>query len=169
MDNASADHARLEVRLVDYYNEQQAADLLQLLDGYACDPMGGGEPLSVYAREHLIGELRRRPHALSLIAYLREKPVGLLNAFEGFSTFAARPLINVHDLVVLKEYRGLQISQLLFDVLEKIARERGCCKLTLEVLHGNQIAQKAYRKFGFSPYELDPEMGQAMFWHKLID
>ncbi len=169
MDKSAADHARIDVRLVDYYNEAQAADLLLLLDAYACDPMGGGEPLSTHAREHLIGELRRRPQALSLIAYLREKPIGLLNAFEGFSTFAARPLINVHDLLVLKEYRGLKISQLLFDVLEKIARERGCCKLTLEVLQGNQLAQKAYRKFGFAPYALDPEMGSAMFWQKLID
>jgi len=163
------EQALLEIRLVDYHNEQQAADLLQLLDIYALDPMGGGEPLSSYAREHLIGELRRRPQALSLIAYLREQPVGLINAFEGFSTFAARPLINVHDIVVRETYRGLQISQLLLSVLEKIARERGCCKLTLEVLTGNRIAQKAYRKFGFEAYELSSEKGQAVFWQKLIN
>jgi hypothetical protein len=31
---------------------------------------------------------------------LDEQPAGLLNAFQTVSTFAARPLINIHDLAV---------------------------------------------------------------------
>ena len=35
-----------------------------------------------------------------------DKPVGLATTFEGFSTFAAKPLINIHDIAVLPDYRG---------------------------------------------------------------
>jgi ribosomal protein S18 acetylase RimI-like enzyme len=51
---------------------------------------------------------------------------------------------------------------------EAIARERGCCKMTLEVLEGNRTAQALYKSLGFAGYELDPEMGKAMFWQKLL-
>jgi len=52
--------------------------------------------------------------------------------------------------------------------VEKIAKERGCCKLTLEVLEGNCSAKKSYEKFGFSGYELDSEVGKALFWQKVF-
>jgi ribosomal protein S18 acetylase RimI-like enzyme len=66
----------------------------------------------------------------------------------------------------LEAYRGLGISQQLLAKVDEIAQQRGCCKVTLEVLQGNTVAQKAYQKYGFTGYELDPAMGQAMFWHK---
>ena len=53
--------------------------------------------------------------------------------------------------------------------IEELARSRGYCKLTLEVLEGNIPAKVAYLKSGFKPYQLDPEMGQALFWEKKID
>ncbi len=77
-------------------------------------------------------------------------------------------LINIHDVIVLDEFRGLNISQLMLEKVEQVALERGCCKLTLEVLEGNKVAQNAYVKFGFAGYALDPEMGQAMFWQKML-
>jgi hypothetical protein len=36
------------------------------------------------------------------------------------------------------------------------------------VLQGNQAAVGAYLKAGFKPYQLDPQMGQAMFFEKYI-
>jgi ribosomal protein S18 acetylase RimI-like enzyme len=47
---------------------------------------------------------------------------------------------------------------------EEIAIDLGCCKLTLEVLEGNTIAQSAYKSCGYS----DPKMGRAMFWQKKL-
>jgi ribosomal protein S18 acetylase RimI-like enzyme len=158
----------IEILKVDYENSKHAGDLIFLLNAYASDPMGGGSPLSELVRDTLVGELAMRDFALSLLAYVDGKPAGLLNAFEGFSTFAAKPLLNVHDLIVLTEYRGWQISQRLLADLEHIAHERGCCKITLEVLSGNETAKRAYQKFGFSGYELDPEVGQALFWQKKL-
>ncbi|RMM86761.1 Acetyltransferase, GNAT family [Pseudomonas savastanoi pv. glycinea] len=60
------------------------------------------------------------------------------------------------------------ISQKMLLKVEEIARQRGCCKLTLEVLEGNEVAQGAYRKLGFDNYQLSPEMGRAMFWQKAL-
>jgi len=151
---------------VDYLNPQHAQDLIYLLDSYAQDPMGGGEGLNQYVKDNLVSELAKLPHALSLICYLDNKPAGLVNCFEAFSSFMCKPIMNIHDVVVLNEFRGKGISQLLLEKVEDVARERGCCKITLEVLEGNKVAQNSYMKFGFAGYELDPTMGKAMFWQK---
>jgi len=57
---------------------------------------------------------------------------------------------------------------LLFAEIEKTARARGCCKITLEVLEGNGIAKNAYKKQGYSDYQLDPKFGSALFWTKSL-
>jgi GNAT superfamily N-acetyltransferase len=150
----------------DYHNPQHARHVIELLDCYATDPMGGGEALSDFTAQNLISELADRSNALSILAYVDGQPAGLMNCFEGFSTFACQPLLNIHDVVVAGEYRRLGISRQLFDFAEKVARERDCCKLTLEVVTGNTTAQTAYENFGFKPYELDAHNGTAMFWHK---
>jgi len=75
----------------------------------------------------------------------------------------------VHDIIVDKKYRGLGLSKSLLAKAEEIALRLGCCKLTLEVLEGNTIAQAAYKASGFAGYELDPKMGKAMFWQKKLD
>ena len=142
--------------------------LLQLLDSYACDPMGGGKPLCEEVQQTLISKLKTRDDYLGVIAFYDNRPAGLINAFEGFSTFAAKPLMNIHDVIVASEYRGNGLAQRMMETLEQMARERGCCKLTLEVLSNNQAAHSAYRKFGFAAYELDPEAGAALFWQKVL-
>ena len=153
---------------VDYNNPQHANHMIELLDCYATDPMGGGVALSDFTAQNLIPELAKRSDAFSLIAYVDGQPAGLTNCFEGFSTFACKPLINIHDVVVASEYRRLGISRKMFDQVEKMANDRGCCKLTLEVLEGNAIAQSAYEKYGFNQYQLDDKNGAAMFWEKRL-
>jgi GNAT superfamily N-acetyltransferase len=159
---------QINILRVDYGNPQHGSDLVLLLDSYARDPMGGGEPLNQFVKDNLVAELSKRDFGLSLIAYVNNQAAGLLNAFEGFSTFACKPLFNVHDIIVLEKYRGSQLSQLLLQELENIALSKGCCKITLEVLEGNSTAQRAYQKSGFAGYELDPQMGKAMFWQKKL-
>lgn len=156
----------ISIQQADYHNSEDAQAIVNLLDAYARDPMGGGEPLSPFVKDNLVIELAKRSFALSLIAFVDTKPVGLLNAFEGFSTFKAKPLINIHDIIVLSEYRGMQVGKKLLEAVEGIARQKNCCKITLEVLQGNKGAQQAYHKAGFAGYVLDPEMGQALFWQK---
>jgi len=158
----------IEVVRARYANPAHAAALLDLLDAYARDPAGGGEPLSDFARDHLIAELAARPFMFSVLAFDGGTPVGLVNAIEGFSTFACRPLVNVHDVVVTSSHRGRGIAARMFAEVETIARERGACKLTLEVLDGNASARTLYQRLGFTAYQLDPAMGHAQFLHKWL-
>lgn len=156
----------ITIERVDYNNKEQANDLLSLLNAYAKDPMGGGGELAAYSKANLINELKNRPFVFSIICYVDGKPAGFSNCIEGFSTFKCKPLVNIHDFAVNPEFRGLQLSQKLMQKIEEIAISRGCCKITLEVLEGNHIAKNAYIKAGFKGYELDPEMGKAVFWEK---
>ena len=151
-----------------YTNPVHAEAIGFLLNAYAEDVMGGGASIPLDTQQQLAIELAKRPHAFSVLAFISGEPVGLVNCFEGFSTFKCRPLVNIHDVAVVAQHRGLGISQKMLAKVEEIARQRGCCKLTLEVLEGNTIAQNAYRKLGFAGYELDPVMGKAMFWQKAL-
>jgi len=159
---------QIEVALADYHNPSHRDLIPRLLDAYASDPMGGGTPLKSEVKETLVTELAKLPHAFSLIAWVDGEPAGLMNCFELFSTFACKPLINIHDVVVLEKFRRQGVGQRLLEKVEAIAKEKGCCKLTLEVLDNNEPAKKAYTQFGFSGYELDPEAGSALFWEKEI-
>ena len=152
----------------DYANAKHQSDIPMLLDAYASDPMGGGKPLDEAVKHDLVRELAKRPHAFTVIAYADGEAAGLANCFEGFSTFACKPLVNIHDLAVLPRYRGNGISQKLLEKVEALAVAKGCCKLTLEVLGNNAVAQSAYRKFGFGAYALDPTAGSAQFWEKKL-
>lgn len=158
----------IEVIEADYCNEQHRHVIPMLLNEYAADPMGGGSPLGDSVMKNLVNELSKLPHAFSIIAYVDGKPAGLVNCFEGFSTFACQPLINIHDFVVLNEFRGRGISQRMLEKIEAIATTKNCCKITLEVLGNNEVAKSAYRKFGFAGYKLDPKAGVAQFWQKTL-
>jgi ribosomal protein S18 acetylase RimI-like enzyme len=163
----------LSLLQADYANPVHARALIGLLDAYARDPAGGGEPLSEFARTHLVQALAARPMAFSVLAFEGAEgdagqPVGLVNCFEGFSTFACQPLVNVHDVVVLASHRGRRVGERLLAEVERIARLRGACKLTLEVLSGNASALRLYGRAGFAGYQLDPALGTAQFLQKWL-
>lgn len=153
----------------DYQHPVHATAIVELLDAYAQDPAGGGEALSAFAKANLVKELAARPQAFSVLAFSDEQPVGLINCIEGFSTFACRPLINVHDVAVLASHRGQRVAEKMLVLVERIARERSACKLTLEVLQGNVSAIRLYERVGFAGYQLDPAMGQAQFLQKWLE
>jgi len=159
----------LNICRADYSLPAHAEALLELLDHYAQDPAGGGVPLSDYVRTHLVSALAERPFMFSVLAFDDDKPVGLINAIEGFSTFACKPLINIHDVIVSSSHRGQGIAKAMFAEIEGIAQARGACKLTLEVLSGNTSARRLYEKLGFDDYRLDPALGEARFMQKWLD
>lgn len=135
---------------------------------YALDIMGKGTPLAPEVLARLIPGLRSHPTTLVFLAYVDGLPVGIATCFLGFSTFAARSLINIHDLAVLPEYRGHGIGRSLLQAVESTARERGCVKMTLEVQENNQRARQLYERVGFGQPVYGVTTGGTLFLSKCL-
>jgi GNAT superfamily N-acetyltransferase len=134
----------------DLSDPAHAAALVELFDRYMRDPMEGGAAMPEPIRRALVPGLRAHPARYVFLAYAGGDPVGFAICFLGFSTFNARPLINIHDLSVLEAMRGKGVGAALLARIEATARALNCSSLTLEVRDDNQPARGLYRKFGFS-------------------
>lgn len=156
----------IEISTADPTRPFHAQAIVTLLNEYALHPMGGGEPLPDYTRSNLASALAARDDYSAILAWDGDKAVGLCNCFECFSTFACKPILNIHDVYVANGYRGQGIANRMMQKAEQIARAKGCCKLTLEVLTQNKAAKASYLASGYAPYELDSQFGQAEFWQK---
>jgi GNAT superfamily N-acetyltransferase len=143
---------------------QQA--VVELVDAYAKDPMGNGKPLSDEVRSALIPGLQQHPTTVIFLAYQAGKAIGIAVCFRGFSTFAARPLINIHDLAVLPAHRGQGAGRRLLEAVERKARDTDCCKLTLEVQENNHKARQVYEASGFAQSEYVEAAGGGLFLSK---
>lgn len=150
----------LEITEADYHNPEHGRAIIELLDAYSRDPMGQEAPLPESVRQHLIPGLKNTPGSFLYLAFVEGKPAGIITCFTGFSTFKARKLVNIHDIAVMPEFRGMGIGQKLIEAAEKRAVSLGCCKLTLEVRDDNR-AKHLYKRCGFEAGE--PEM---LFWTK---
>jgi ribosomal protein S18 acetylase RimI-like enzyme len=160
--------SEVTVIVADLSDRQHQTAILQLINAYARDPMGVGRDLPAAVRERLIPGLRQHPTTLVLLAFDEGVPVGIAVCFVGFSTFVARPLINIHDLAVIPEYRGRGIGRLLLEGVEAKGRELGCCKLTLEVREDNHRAQQLYDRFGFANTSSEIDLGRHWFLQKRL-
>jgi GNAT superfamily N-acetyltransferase len=153
---------------VDLANADHQRDTVELLNAYAMDPMGDGRPLSEAVRRDLVPGLQRHPTTMVFLAYQGAAPVGLAVCFLGFSTLAARPLVNISDYFVLPAQRGAGVGRKLLAAVERRARELGCCKLTLEVQENNTRAKRVYAAAGFSQAVYVPEAGGSLSMSKRL-
>ena len=158
----------IEIVEADLGRGEHRRAVVALIDAYARDPMGNGKPLDPEVREALIPGLRRHPTTLILLAYAEGEPIGIAICFLGFSTFAARRLVNIHDLAVLPEHRGTGVGRALLAAVERKASELDCCKLTLEVQENNHRAQRVYAAAGFLRMSYVDEAGGALFLGKSL-
>jgi len=158
----------LEIVVADYSNDAHRRAIPQLLNAYAKDLLGFRRPLEETVLRRLVAGLEGFPTAIVLLARVDRAYVGMAICFLGFSTFNAQPLINIHDFMVLKEYRLRGIGKALLAAVERIAREKGCCKMTLEVQMKNEAARRIYKSFGFNASFLDPEAGEQLSLSKTL-
>src|SRR5260370_6463974 len=140
--------------------------LVTMLDGYMRDPMEGGAPMSEGVKRELIPGLRAHPACYVFLAYRDGSPVGFTICFLGFSTFLARPLINIHDIFVDSSVRGLGIGAMLLERIEAKARELNCCRITLEVGEDNHVARGLYRTRVFDRVVVGEKRVPMEMWRK---
>lgn len=133
----------------DLDHPDHASAVGRLLDEYAHDPLEGGKGLDPDVRANLVDQLRTASMRLVLLAEVEGHFAGIAVCFWGFSTFAARPAINIHDLAVSPQSRGQGIGSVLLAEVESRARAAGCCRITLEVKGANHAARRLYTRKGF--------------------
>lgn len=132
----------------DLENEAHASAIISVTNAYAKDIMGGGKPLSAQVRKRMISGMKSFSGTLVFLAKDDADFVGVANCFMGYSTFFAKPLINIHDLAVLPKARGKGVGTKLIEAVTKKAMKMDCCKVTLEVLENNP-ARNLYEREGF--------------------
>lgn len=147
----------------DFTNPSHLEELARLINHYMADPMGDATPLSKLQQLRLVDGLANHPSSFVLFVFYNGQCAGLSTCFINFSTFKVKPYINIHDIVIDREFRGKGLGRRLMQEIIDIANERGYCKVTLEVREDNVAAQLLYRSLGFE--ECDPKM---FFWTKTL-
>ena len=160
--------SEFNIREADLNCEADQLAVAELIDAYAADPMGRGQPLSQEVKLRLIPGLQSHPMAHVFLALEERKPIGIAVCFVGFSTFNALLLTNIHDLAVLPEYRGRGIGKMLLAAVENKARQDGHCAVTLEVDEVNGRAQQTYAAAGYEGERPGVVNGRTFFWKKLL-
>lgn len=158
----------IEIFQADLDDLEHAQALLGLIEHFAGDPMSGSMNLPIEVRDAVIPGLKAHPTTLVFLARSGRGYIGTAVCFSGYSTFYAKPLINIHDLMVLDGYRGKGVGTGLMSAVEDKARELGCCKVTLEVRDDNAAAQGLYAREGFSCAKGDDLSVKYLYLEKLL-
>lgn len=153
----------LTVTKADLHLPDHAEGVLRCIDAYASDPLGASAPLTEEAKVNLIPGLLAIPTCTVLIALVDDQVVGTAVTFLGFSTFMAKPRLNLHDLIVLKTHRGHGIGRKLIQAVTDLAIELDCGAVTLELRQDNGRARRLYRSMGFGDWLTPME-----FWQKKL-
>lgn len=148
---------------VDLSKQEHCLQLIRLLDAYMQDEMGNSAPMEADLAPKIISGLKKHPGYLGFFALVDGRFAALANCNKNFSTFNAKPLINIHDLIVFPDLRGKGVGRFLLDCIAEYGAENGYCRVNLEVRHDNLNAQKLYLKAGYS------ECHQPMyFWERQL-
>ena len=89
----------IEFRIADYRNPKDANVLVELLNNYASDPMGGAEALSEHTRTHLVEALAKVPNAFTVLCFVDAffilRLILVLNFFAFFCVLVFSSLFHV--------------------------------------------------------------------------
>jgi ribosomal protein S18 acetylase RimI-like enzyme len=148
---------------IDLYDQEHQTALFKLMNAYRLDPMGSCEAMSLERFSILIKGLKNQANYMGVLVKKENEFIALANCFVNFSTFKMRSLLNIHDFIVLSDYRGKGAGRFLMQSLKQMARKKDYCKITLEVRNDNQTAQNLYLSEGFM--ECSPAM---YFWEFIL-
>src|SRR6056300_482297 len=133
----------------DLSNAEHAENFLRLTSAYMADPMGEAKPWTDEQKALVVKEMKDHPCALILFAVCEGQFVGICTCFYAYSTFLAKPLLNIHDIYVDDFIRGCGVAKKLVQTLEEVAKKKNCGKITLEVRKDNLNARDLYKSQGF--------------------
>jgi Acetyltransferases len=140
----------LAVIAADLSKREHRRALVMLIDEYMRGPSGEKRPLPGALHRRLVSGMAKHPAASVYFAVANGEIAGCATCFSGFSTFRAKKLVNVHDLIVSAGFRRQGVGRALLDFIARKAKREGCCKVTLEVRRDNAGALELYRSAGFT-------------------
>ena len=153
----------LSIIQVDLQNPVHCTQVIKLLNDYMNDHMGNNRPMPKELGPQIIAGLKQHSGFLGFFVMSGDQFAGLANCNINFSTFQAKPLINIHDFIVAPECRSMGAGQFLLEGIINYASQNGYCRVNLEVREDNLTAKSLYHKMGFS--DCVPRM---MFWEKKL-
>lgn len=153
----------LEIIACDFSNPLHREALVNLMNEYIADKMGGGEPYTDDQKIKLVQGLRDHPTSMVFFAITENSFVGLVNCFVNFATFTVKPFINIHDVIVTEKWRGKGVGRKMLERVIDEGRKIDCSKITLEVREDNKRARSLYQSLGFD--DADP---RQFYWAKFF-
>ncbi|MBC7951751.1 MAG: GNAT family N-acetyltransferase [Rhodospirillaceae bacterium] len=94
-----------------------------------------------------------RPLFEALLAETDGQVLGLLVFIPLYSSWQGRPGVMIHDLYVREAARGQGTGKALVTELMRLAAERGCCRIEVNVLEWNGRARAFYEGLGLRQNE----------------
>lgn len=141
----------ITVLQADLADPVHADAIVACIDAYSQDVMGSSAPLPDDVKTALVPGLRDTPATRVWLARDGEDGdfVGVIVGFVGYSTFAAKPRWNVHDISVVPAARGRGVGRAMLSRVIEDATAAGAVAVTLEVRHDNDAARHLYASLGF--------------------
>jgi len=130
MQNAEPDQIAIRVMNIDDLDEVYEIDCLSFP--------------TAWSKESYIRDMRN-PHCCYMVAVSRNSIVGYAGMWVVYED------AHITTLAVKPECRRQGIGRKLFEALMTEAAKRGAQKMSLEVRHNNNIAQRLYESYGFVP------------------
>lgn len=149
---------------IDLTNTKHGEALINLMDDYMADEMGIGEAMPEELAPKIIKGLAKHAAYIGFFVCVGDEYVALANCNLNYSTWEAKPAISIHDFIVSPQHRRQGIGMFLLKQIEAYAKEKGYCRINLEVRQDNHIARKLYKKAGFR--ECEPP---NYFWEKKFE
>jgi len=153
----------IEIIACDFANEMHCEALVNLMNEYITDEMGGGMPYNDEQKRELVKGLEEHPSRLVLFAVADNAFIGLINCFVNFGTFSVRPFVNIHDVIVTRPWRNQGIGRIMLERVIDESKKFGCGKITLEVREDNENAKHLYDSLGF--HDASP---RQYYWTKYL-
>jgi GNAT superfamily N-acetyltransferase len=128
--------------------EPRFDDFVGMIQGLAdYERLSGPDPAAIERlRRDAFGPSPRFEAALALDG--SGAVVGYAVWFETYSTFLAKPTMFLEDLFVREEGRGSGAGRMLFEHVHKLGAQRGCGRMSWNVLHWNTLARDFYQRRG---------------------
>ncbi len=152
-----------EVCHIDLTNASHCHHLVKLLNAYMEDEMAVGEPMPGHLAPTLIERFKKHAGYRGFFALVDDQYIALANCIMNVDTKDQKPVLNIHDFIVLPEFREQGIGHFLINKISDYAASQECTRILLDVRGDNIKAKKLYTKAGFTK-----GMSPYRFWEKKL-